>query len=423
MEKLILIITAVSSLTLNLFADEAAGLQIADKVFTNIREGKSSLISNLKEDEVRREYQGNPDLKKLQAIMSNRSINRCATKVIRKFKLELGLSSEKEVELAVLGLRLYDNIDDVSASILLRANDLSNTVAAPLTKDELSSDEEADALNIYKGKAEDFKNKTLCLEDTYRDLFGKLANKSPKYVQNLKHINKMARDEGHISNDDYKTLEVFRIKKVHEWPMTLSSYGASLEMIAKRFNRAREASDLITQTKFRQKSSMRMSLYNKYNSTQIIMLANIVKGLKTRLESKNVRITIDYEDGPSETIDLTPMEKFRFILKLLRKELANLNNSSLLDGKYATYLDLISAAYEVGYISSADIKQLASLQEIWNPSKTPKEKAMYWVKTFGGVASVLLPPPFGFVSVMAIMLIDQQIKDAPVDRDPDFNLF
>lgn len=423
MKKIILIFTAVSSLTLNLFADEAAGLQIADKVFTNMREGKSSLLSNLKEDEVRREYQGNPDLKKLQSIMSNRSINRCATKVIRKFKLELGLSSAREVELAVLGLRLYDNIDDVSASILLRASDLSNTVAGPVTKDELSSDEEEDALKVYKEKAEDFKNRALCLEDTYRDLFGKLATKSPKFVQNLKHINKMARDEGYISSDDYKTLEVFRIKKVHEWPMTLSSYGASLEMIAKRFTRTRETSDLITQTKFRQKSSMRMSLYNKFNSTQIIMLANIVKGLKTRLESKNVKITIDYEDAPSETIDLTPMEKFRFILKLLRKELANLNNSSLLGGKNATYLDLITAAYEVGYISSADIKQLASMQEIWNPSKTPKEKAMYWVKTFGGVASVLLPPPFGFASVMAIMLIDQQIKEAPVDRDPDFNLF
>ena len=71
----------------------------------------------------------------------------------------------------------------------------------------------------------------------------------------------------------------------------------------------------------------------------------------------------------------------------------------------------------------SEIEQLASLQEIWNPSKTTKEKVMYWVKTFGGVASVLLPPPFGFVSVMAIMLIDQSIKDAPVDRDPDFNLF
>lgn len=424
MKKLIIITTIISSLTLNLFADEANELQLADKVYANFREGKSSLMNSLKTDEVRKEYQGNPDLKKLQSILEDRSINRCATKVIRKFKFELGLSSEKDVELAILGLRLYDSLDDVSASILLRANELSNTVAGPLTKNELSSEEEDQAMEIYKEKEDDFKNRALCPEDTYRSLVGKLASKSPKFVKNLKHINKTARNMGYINDDDYKKIEVFRIKDVHEWPQTLSSYASTQEALAKRFtNRVKEKSDLITATKFRQKTSMRMSLYNKFNSTQIIMLANIVQGLKTRLESKEVKIIIDYEDRPSETIELSPMEKFRFILKLLRKEMANLNNSTLLDGRQASYLDLIAAAYEVGYINSTEIEMLAGLQEIWNPSKTPKEKAMYWVKTFGGVASVLLPPPFGFVSVMAIMLIDQQIKDAPVDRDSDFNLF
>lgn len=425
MKKLILIITIIPSLTLNLFADETANLPVAqDFVYMNMREGKSSLISSLKEDEIRNEYQGNPDLKILKSIMADRSINRCATKVVRKIKNELGLNNDKDVELAVLGLRFYDSIDDVGASILLKANDLSNVIPGPITKDELSSDEEDQAMEIYKTKADDFKNRSLCMEDNYRELVGKLVSKSPKFLANLKRINKMARSEGYISDDDYKTLEVFRIKKVHEWPITLSSYAQSLEQLAKRFNtRTKESSNLITQTKFRQKYSMRMSLYQKYDSTQIIMLANIVKGLKTRLESKEVTITINYVDRPAEVIELSPMEKFRFILKLLRKEMSDLNNSSLLGGRSATYLDLITAAYEVGYISANEIEQLASLQEIWNPSRTPKEKAMYWVKTFGGVASVLLPPPFGFVSVMAIMLIDQQIKDAPVDRDSDFNLF
>jgi len=356
--------------------------------------------------------------------MADRSINRCATKVIRKFKFELGLSAERDVELAILGLRLYDSLDDVSASILMKANDLSNTVAGPITKNELNSDEEDEALAIYKEKSDDIQNKALCLEDTYRDLVGKLTTKSPKFFRNLKHINKLARNNGYINDDEFKMLEVFRIKKVHEWPVTLNSYAQSLDALSKRFNtRTKEKSNLVTQTKFRQKNSMRMELYNKFDSTQIILLANIVKGLKTRLESKDVKIIINYDDRPAETIELTPMEKFRFILKLLRKEMADLNNGTLLEGKNATYLDLITAAYEVGYISSAEIEQLASLQEIWNPTKTPKEKAMFWIKTFGGVASVLLPPPFGFVSVMAIMLIDQQIKDAPVNRDPDFNLF
>jgi hypothetical protein len=135
-----------------------------------------------------------------------------------------------------------------------------------------------------------------------------------------------------------------------------------------------------------------------------------------------VTIHINYVNQDSEIINLSPMEKFRFILKLLRKELATINNSSMLNGQRASYSDIITAAYEVGYISSQEIEAFASLEDIWNPKKTTKEKVMTWIKLFGGVSAVLLPPPFGFLSVLVIMLIDQQVSEAPVDPDSDFNL-
>lgn len=424
MKKLTITLVVLFSLSLKLLAEDNVGAVPVDPLWSNLREGKSSLISSLKEEEVRREYQGNPDLKVLQSIMADRSINRCATKIIRQFKQELDLSAERDVELAILGLRLYDSLDDVSAGLLLKANDLSHTLAVPLTKDDLSPEEENAAMAIYKELAPLFKKQDSCPEDVYRDLFAKLRSESPKFVGQLKRIHKLARNNGFLSDEDYKMVEVFRMKKVHEWPLTMSSYARSLEKLTQKYpDRTKEKSDAISSTKFGQKISMRVGLYQKFNSTQIILLANLVKEMKARLESKDVKIVIDYDDRPAETIELSPMEKFRFILKLLRKEMAELNNSSLLEGKNASYFDVIAAAYEVGVIKSGEIEQLAALQEIWNPTKTPKEKALFWVKTFGGVASVLLPPPYGFVSVMAIMLIDQQVKDAPVNRDPDFNLF
>jgi uncharacterized protein (UPF0147 family) len=424
MKKTILT-TVVLSLTLNLFADEANNLpSVRDSIFKNTRESASELISNLQKDEVESLYKDTREIGILRSIISDRTINRCATKVIAKIKENLNLNNEKDVNLAVLGLRLDESIDDVSAKVLLNTNELSRSISIPFTKDELNGSEEEKALEIFKTKAKDIHDKNLCIEDTYRELVGKLAGSAPKFLRNLKQINKIALRDELINDSDFKTIEMLRRNKVYQWPLTLSEYAKSLEQIAKQFSgRVKESSTLVTSVKFRQKKSLRQALYEKYNGTQIIILANMVKALKARLESKDITITINYIDRPSEIISLEPMEKFRFILKLLRKELANLNNSSLLGGQPANYMDLIAASYEVGYIKADEVEQLASLQEIWNPSITPKQKAMYWVKTFGGMASVLLPPPFGFVSVMAIMLIDQQIKDAPVNRDSDFNLF
>ncbi len=424
MKKLIFT-TFLFLLMTNLFAEEVTvPPSTPDFVYKNLRESQSSLITAEKRVEVEKLYKDTKSLNVLHSIITDHSINRCATKVLSAIRNKLNLKSKTDVEYAILGLRLDDSIDDISAKILMNTNDLSIMIPNPISRDELNSEEEDKALEVFKTKAVDIRNKNLCIEDSYRDLVSSLASKEPKFYRNLKHINKLALDNNLVSEENFKMIELFRAKKVYEWPITLSDYARSLDVFKKKFvDRKKESAPFVTNVKYRQKKSMRQSLYEKYDSTQIILLANIVRDLKKRLDSKDITINIDYSDQPTEIINLAPMEKFRFILKLLRKELANINNSSLLNGKYANYLDLITASYEVGYINSNEIEQLASLQEIWNPSKTTKEKVMYWVSNFGGMASIFLPPPYGFVSVMAIMMIDQQLKDAPVDRNADYILF
>lgn len=407
----------------NLIAAEVAPLLASDSPYRNLREGNSHLITSHKEDDVVRLYKDTHAIESLRKIINDKTINRCATKVVSEIQKELSLSSEDETELAILGLRLDDSIDDIAAGILIKAAD-SNFLSHPIAKNDLTTEEETKALDIYKTKITDLQNKTLCSEDTYRTLVGKLNEASYKFIKNLKHLNKLALDKKIIKENDFKTLERMRAKKVHEWPITLSSYRNALDTVAKNFpTRKKESAKLVTDAgRFKNKTSLRQGLYEKFNATQIILLANVVKSLKKRLEAKDITIHINYVDQESEIINLSPMEKFRFILKLLRKELALINNSTMINGRQATFLDIITAAYEVGYISADEIDQFAALEEIWNPKKTTKEKVMVWVKLFGGVASVLLPPPFGFLSVMAIMLIDQQVSEAPVNPDSDFNL-
>nr|BDT28970.1 hypothetical protein BHI3_24360 [Bacteriovorax sp. HI3] len=423
MKTKLIITTLCSSLMFNLIASEITPLLASDSPYRNLREGNSHLITSHKEDDVVRLYKDTHAIESLRKIINDKTINRCATKVVSEIQKELSLSSEDETELAILGLRLDDSIDDIAAGILIKAAD-SNFLSHPIAKNDLTTEEETKALDIYKTKITDLQNKTLCSEDTYRTLVGKLNEASYKFIKNLKHLNKLALDKKIIKENDFKTLERMRAKKVHEWPITLSSYRNALDTVAKNFpTRKKESAKLVTDAgRFKNKTSLRQGLYEKFNATQIILLANVVKSLKKRLEAKDITIHINYVDQEPEIINLSPMEKFRFILKLLRKELALINNSTMINGRQATFLDIITAAYEVGYISADEIDQFAALEEIWNPKKTTKEKVMVWVKLFGGVASVLLPPPFGFLSVMAIMLIDQQVSEAPVNPDSDFNL-
>lgn len=423
MKTILLITTLCSSLTLNLFAQEIAHLSPSDSSYRNMREASSNLISSRKEDDIARLYKDTASLESLRAIINDKNINRCATKVVKAIQSKLNLASDKDTEMAILGLRLDESIDDITANILIKAIDVNSTLN-PIAKKDLTSEEEDKALNIYKSQAQDIKDKSLCVEDTYRTLYKKLAEGSYKFPKELKRINKLALDNNIIKYEQFKKLESMRLNKVHEWPLTLSSYRTNLDAINKSFpNRTKEASKFVTHAgRFRTKTGLRQNLYERFNSTQIILLANVVQSLKKRLDSKDVTIHINYVNQESEIINLSPMEKFRFILKLLRRELASINNSTMLNGQRASYIDIITAAYEVGYISAEEIELFAGLEDVWNPKKTTKEKVMVWVKLFGGVASVLLPPPFGFISVLVIMLIDQQVSEAPVNPDSDFNL-
>ena len=402
-------------------------LLLADEpTYFNLREGKSSLITEYNRDQIIRLYRGTRSLNTLKNIMFDPNSNRCATKIVSEIKSQLNLRDESEVKIAILGLRLDDAIDDITANILIKASLLHRPFPQPIARNNISDEEESKALSVFRLLSKDFKDKSLCIEDSYRVLVKKLIEITPNLAKNLKHMNKLTLNHEIINDSDFKKLETMRTGKIHEWPITLSEHAENLEKLSRVFpDRVKESSDFISNNigKLGHKNSLRQSLFERYNSTQIIQLANMVKELKKRMEAQDITIVINYVDQPSEVINLSPLEKFRFLLKALRKELATLNNSSMLNGNTATYIDLITASYEVGYIGSNEIKELSTLEDIWNPKKTPKQKVLAWGQRFGGIASVLLPPPFGAVSLMAIMLIDQFTPKSPVNSDLDYNIF
>ena len=392
--------------------------------YTNLREGKSRFILESEKPLLQDILDRGHTKDVFSDLLNDTELNSCASKIVFEIKDQLKIDSPQELENTLKAMRFDNQIDDVALDLLLRVIPLSDYQQNPFTSTLLNDEEENIALNIVKQHAKDMGDNSLCVEDSYRDLVFDLLNKNQKYSKYLKQIFKSAYKNEIISKGVYKTLDNLKQNKVHLWPMTLNEYKRSLQSIAKKFpDRHQEESDFVSAFTKKDSPSLRQQLYQKYSYQQIILLGNLIANLKKRLDAKDISIDIQYENQSKEIISLTPMEKFRFILKQLRRELSNINNGTLLNGKTATYTDLIVASYEIGFISSNEISQLVSLQEIWNPTRTTKEKVLYWAKTFGGTASVLLPAPYGFISVLALMYIDQQLNSTTINHDLDYLLF
>ena len=117
---------------------------------------------------------------------------------------------------------------------------------------------------------------------------------------------------------------------------------------------------------------------------------------------------------------LEPMERFRFAIKVLRKEMSLLAINSFFSGRSPDYIDLMTASFELGIIPASELEVVAGLEDIWNPKKTFWDKAGVWVRTFSTVATIAIPAPYGFIPALAIVAIEATVgkKKDTTKTDP-----
>jgi len=145
-------------------------------------------------------------------------------------------------------------------------------------------------------------------------------------------------------------------------------------------------------------------------------MANLIKNLRQDLESPKMEILITTKEGEVKRRELKPMERFRASIRFLRVEMAALSLNTYFDGRSPEFMDLVVAAYEIGLIPAEEVDALAKLEEIWNPKKTFMEKASVWIQTFGSVATIVIPPPYGFIPALALVIIE---ATTPKKKDPN----
>jgi hypothetical protein len=316
-------------------------------------------------------------------------------------------------------LRKNNLIDDVVLNSLLR-----NFQALQLTI-SINNENIHDVSESQKKIFLDFENsKNRCIDETFKVWKSKIAIKNQTDraltiqaayqhgIINFQSFQKLYRANSVNLDLDYVTLRDYLSKKED---LRKQKPVNPLELTSIITERSPDA---------KVKIGHRTRLYQKFNLVQIVLLADIIKKLNEHLASPNMNLMIyDKQGNLVRNIELEEMERFRFAIKFLRKEMALLPNNFYFSGQSATYIDLITAAYEVGLINSQDINSVASLEELWNPKKTFYEKAGTWIRLAGSVGTLLIPPPYGFVMALALVAIEATAKKSEKIVSPEHSLF
>lgn len=346
------------------------------------------------------------------------------------------LAPDEEAHTLLVFLRNKNLIDDIFYKLLRdSANvkvDLTNRVNARLPFIRPNGTGMENGLDIKKlyepfiTWPDDVKR---CTFDAYYDLAAKLTWKTAKERDGkIKNLNYHAYRQGVISLAIYNKLEVLRNRGIMEWPITFKRYADIVNNAKDRLTKTPETS---TTNSFSEKYvsrkerlTQRGRLFKVYNSTQVMMLAQIIEKTAKRMDAKQVSLNWQYTEDPrgeTEVYIFSPMEQYRAAIKMLRKEMGEVMRSDAFRNTGLEYDDLIAAAYETGFIKSEELDYVLKFEEFWNP-QTPKWKTYTnFAFSLAGTATFYLPPPWNIVGAVALVLTQSKIMSNGQQPDPDDN--
>lgn len=341
-------------------------------------------------------------------------------------KLKARNSKFNQLPGAIIQLRHDNEMDDTVVKILLTAFETTNASVRYNSRQEKESylPDHKTTVEVLAliGSFEKRFMKSGCLDEAYKGLYGEMMKVS-KGIKNhqVESLYIEALNQKLISLEVYQNLEKARSTNLQNNVLTLKAYYQKLNSLRIQFpvRDPNEQSNWVTQKVDKQKLSRRTRLLENYTDLQIMLMGNVIKKLRERLESPKIEILVYNKETLAETITLDPMERFRFAIRILRKEMAQLSLNTYFEGRMPDYLDLMAAAYETSIIPASELDELAGLQDIWNPKKTWWEKARVWVNLASSVATVVIPPPYGFIPALALIVIEATTEKSKNGNEQD----
>lgn len=401
--------------------------------FQNDREGESFYTSKSNSKAIQKllkDVDGKAITKSFGDILSKtEEKSLCAYDLNSEFKESIKAQARKNInyEAVIYYLRERQVIDDVVVKILLEADEVS-TKRINFDEDAPVSSEitptEKEMINLISSFEKKFQKDT-CLDDAYKRFYSetKTINKELKDSE-LKALIRKAYLDKRISEANYLLIERARVGKINASPLSLKGYYSKLKSLRRSFPVGRmEKSNFVTNKIKKHSMSRRQKLLQNYSDIQIMLMGDVIRKLRKRLDTPKIEVLIYERDASAnpEVLEMSPMGRVRFLVnQVLQKDMEDLKLSSYFNGFQPEYLDLITASYEIGLVAGSEVDAIAELEELWNPKKTFWDKAGKWIQTFASVASIVIPPPYGFLPALGLVVIQATIGNKETLNDEGY---
>lgn len=347
------------------------------------------------------------------------------------------ITDKKDTQKLITYLRHKDLIDDIlfklmkdSVSISFEFDRAGDSVVSGRPRNLYTrQNSNVDLEKMYQSVKTWPDDKTKCSLDTFFSLNQQITATGPKDRSNqLWRLNYLAYSQKVISTEVFNKLEILRKRDVLSWPIYFKRYA---DIINNAKDKLTKNPELKTTNDFtaeyvsrKQRITQRGNLYRTYNSTQVMMLAQIIEKTAKRMDSRSVTLNWQYTDDPNgetQVYIFSPMEQYRAAIKMLRKDMGEVMRSETFKGTGLEYSHLIAAAYEAGYIKSEELDYILKFEDFWNP-KIPRWKTYAnFAFSLAGTATFYLPPPWNIIGSIGLILAQGKYVTGDPEADPDDN--
>ncbi len=324
----------------------------------------------------------------------------------------------KDLDGLIAFMRKSHLIDDIFFSILKKSILLSLEIDVKSQtpyrfKNNQSSDfPVADLENIYKKVQQSFNDESECSIDAYEHFENELAlrnkNGSDKRILQM---NIFALTKGFIDLKTFQKLITIKNSGLRNMPIRLKKYIQIISDVKDKLSIKPETktshSFVMKYESRRNQITHRDHLYQNYNSTQILILSQIVEKTSRRINANSASLNWNFTDQEGEEIEIyvfSPMEQYRAAIKMLKRDMAEIMRSEAFQNQNVEYEHLITAAFETGFIKSEELDYVLKFEDFWNPKNSRWKAYINMAISLTGSATFYLPPPWNTVGALGLLL-------------------
>ena len=380
--------------------------------------------------------------KSLQLVARN-SLS-CDFALLETFKAQLGKAGiDNSVGVLsdyLLILRINNLVDDYFYEILMREINVAIKADQVLSSKVRTTRFSEPVIGELLAPMQTWpNNKDYCVLDMWGSFSSAVEKELPR---KMSQVLKRGVQDNLISSQVYANLEALRTSDVAGWPIYMSRYMDILKFAKNKLVDVRK--DILLQARdtgyeesiselsknskhFLEKSLQRRKsltrkeyLYQRYNSTQVMLIAEVMLNAIKRMEAEKVSILWELNTKENESYVLAPMEQYRLSLKMLYKDMKTLANNKAMNGMSPSFEDVVMASLETGLITTNELDAILGFDDFWNP-KVPKWQAITNVVfQAGGMAAFFAPAPFNIVAAVGVVvsqtLVNKKTKKTKTDN-------